>query len=159
MNGVVSVDCTAVCNSNSTTSSSNQYHCYHMYESIPMASYYTLLNLFGEYPLITLHSYYGEIIATITSIIAVAVFAIPVGIIGNGLQSMIIKEQRQKKQEHRQQNQKQKEQFNTTTSNATTTITTIANATTTTTSDTILIFPFLRTTYKISYTPYHITIQ
>ena len=60
----------------------NPEPCYNLYQSIPMASYYSLLNLFGEFPLIDQHSVGGKIVGTLTAIIAVAVFALPVGIIG-----------------------------------------------------------------------------
>jgi Ion transport protein len=68
--------------------------CYHLYESIPMASYYALLNLFGEFPLINLHSAAGKVVATLTTVVAVAVFALPVGIIGNGIKDAIIAQRR-----------------------------------------------------------------
>lgn len=63
--------------------------CYNLYNSIPMASYYALLNLFGEFPLIDQHSSEGQIVGTIVAVIAVAVFALPAGIIGNGLEDVI----------------------------------------------------------------------
>ena len=69
--------------------------CYHRYESIPMASYYALLNLFGEYPLIDQHSLPGKLVGTLTAVVAVAVFALPVGIIGNGLEMALSKQKRQ----------------------------------------------------------------
>ena len=64
-------------------------NCYNLYESIPMASYYALLNLFGEFPLIDQHSPAGQVVGTLTAVVAVAVFALPVGIIGNGFESVI----------------------------------------------------------------------
>ena len=101
------VDCAIVAdtNSNTTTSTNVCHYCYHRYESIPMASYYTLLNLFGEYPLIQLHSMWGKVIAALTAIVAVAVFAIPVGIIGNGLQTVLVQQQKQREQELREPQQ------------------------------------------------------
>ena len=92
-----SVDCTNVSNS-----TNDCHNCYHRFESIPMASYYTLLNLMGEYPLIQSHSVGGKVIAALTAIVAVAVFAIPVGIVGNGLQTVIQKQQRQQQREREQ---------------------------------------------------------
>ena len=47
--------------------------CYNLYNSIPMASYYALLNLFGEFPLIDQHSSNGQIVGTIVAVVAVAV--------------------------------------------------------------------------------------
>ena len=65
--------------------------CYNLYESIPMASYYALLNLFGEFPHVDTHSVFGKVVGVFTAVVAVAVFALPVGIIGNGLEDAIEK--------------------------------------------------------------------
>mmetsp|Transcript_19398 Transcript_19398/g.29540 ORF Transcript_19398/g.29540 Transcript_19398/m.29540 type:complete len:1247 (-) Transcript_19398:127-3867(-) len=65
--------------------------CYNLYRSIPSASYYSLLNLFGEFPLIDQHSLGGKVVGTFVSIIAVAIFAIPTSIIGNGFEDIIYK--------------------------------------------------------------------
>lgn len=65
--------------------------CYNLFNSIPMASYYALLNLFGEFPLIDQHSSAGQVIGTLTAVVAVAVFALPAGIIGNGFEDVIEK--------------------------------------------------------------------
>ena len=67
----------------------NSRPCYNLYESIPMASYYALLNLFGEFPLMEQHSIGGKLVGTLTAVVAVAVFALPVGIIGNGFEDVI----------------------------------------------------------------------
>ncbi|KAG7358930.1 ion transport protein [Nitzschia inconspicua] len=67
--------------------------CYNMYQSIPMASYYSLLNLFGEFPLIDKHSVGGQVVGTFTAVVAVAVFALPAGIIGNGFENQVQKRQ------------------------------------------------------------------
>ena len=40
-------------------------------------SYFTLLNLFGEYPLIDTHSNWGRVVGSIVAIVAVVMFAIP----------------------------------------------------------------------------------
>jgi Ion transport protein len=82
------VNCTGVSDKDCTD-------CYHRYESIPMASYYALLNLFGEYPLIDQHSLPGKVVGTLTAVVAVAVFALPVGIIGNGLEMALSKQKKQ----------------------------------------------------------------
>lgn len=63
--------------------------CYNLFNSIPMASYYALLNLFGEFPLMTQHSAIGQVVGTLTAVVAVAVFALPAGIIGNGFEDVI----------------------------------------------------------------------
>jgi hypothetical protein len=65
--------------------------CYNLYQSIPMASYFSLLNLFGEFPLFDQHSTGGQIVGTLTSLVAVFIFALPVGIIGNGFETEINK--------------------------------------------------------------------
>jgi Ion transport protein len=70
-------------------SEENPEPCYNLYRSIPMASYFTLLNLFGEFPLIDQHCVAGKIVATLTAIVAVAIFALPASIIGNGLEDII----------------------------------------------------------------------
>jgi Ion transport protein len=69
--------------------SSDPYPCYNLYESIVMACYYALLNLFGEFPLALQHSVGGQVVGTLTAVVAVAVFALPAGIIGNGFESVI----------------------------------------------------------------------
>ena len=79
-----------------TDVTTNPYPCYNLYESIPMASYYALLNLFGEFPLVTQHSIGGQIVGTLTAVVAVAVFALPAGIIGNGFESVIAEKKKQK---------------------------------------------------------------
>jgi hypothetical protein len=38
--------------------------CWNLFRSIPDASYFTLLNLFGEFPLIDQHSTWGKVVAT-----------------------------------------------------------------------------------------------
>jgi hypothetical protein len=63
--------------------------CYNLFNSIPMASYYALLNLFGEFPLMTQHGPAGQIVGTLTAVVAVAFFALPAGIIGNGFEDVI----------------------------------------------------------------------
>jgi voltage-gated potassium channel len=67
----------------------NPEPCYNLFNSIPMASYYALLNLFGEFPVATQHSSAGQIVGTLTAVVAVAVFALPAGIIGNGFEDVI----------------------------------------------------------------------
>lgn len=66
-----------------------EHPCYNVYNSIISSSYFSLLNLFGEFPLIDQHSTAGKFVGTITAVIAVAVFALPVGLVGNGLESVI----------------------------------------------------------------------
>ena len=71
--------------------------CYNLYRSIPMASYYSLLNLFGEFPLIDQHNFGGKIVGTFTAIVAVAVFALPASIIGNGFENIIYKRREERR--------------------------------------------------------------
>ena len=70
-------------------SDSKEHPCHNVYHSIISSSYFSLLNLFGEFPLIEQHSTAGKFVGTITAVIAVAVFALPVGLVGNGLESVI----------------------------------------------------------------------
>jgi len=63
--------------------------CYNRFESIPSAMYFCLINLFGEFPLIEEHSTGGKMVATFVAIVAVAVFAIPTGIVGGGLEEVM----------------------------------------------------------------------
>ena len=82
------VDC-----SNAGCPSTTEYPepCYNLFQSIPMASYFALLNLFGEFPLIDQHNTWGKVVGTLTAVIAVAVFALPTGIVGNGFEEQIEK--------------------------------------------------------------------
>ena len=77
--------------------------CYNVYNSIVSASYFALLNLFGEFPLIDQHSTAGKVVGTITAVVAVAVFALPTGLIGNGIEN-IISRRREENRELEQSN-------------------------------------------------------
>ena len=48
------------------------------------AMYYTLLNMFGEFPLVKEHNAWGRVVGTFTAVFAVAVFGVPVGVLGDG---------------------------------------------------------------------------
>ncbi|CAM9194722.1 unnamed protein product [Chrysoparadoxa australica] len=65
--------------------------CTNRFHSIASSSYYTLLNLFGEFPLINEHTAWGRVIGCFTAVVAVAVFAIPTGVMGAGFETRIIK--------------------------------------------------------------------
>lgn len=65
--------------------------CYNMYQSIPSSSFYSLLNLFGEFPLVDDHNVGGMIVGTFTAVVAVAVFALPASIVASGFESEIEK--------------------------------------------------------------------
>jgi hypothetical protein len=70
--------------------------CWNVYQSIPGAAFFTLLNLFGEFPLIDQHSTAGKFVGTIVAVVAVAVFAIPAGILGNGFEDLLARRREQK---------------------------------------------------------------
>jgi hypothetical protein len=72
--------------------------CWNLFQSIPGAMYFTLVNLFGEFPLIDQHSVWGKVVGTVVAVFAVAVFAIPAGIIGNGFEDLLAR-RREIKQE------------------------------------------------------------
>mmetsp|Transcript_3570 Transcript_3570/g.8948 ORF Transcript_3570/g.8948 Transcript_3570/m.8948 type:complete len:1217 (+) Transcript_3570:60-3710(+) len=63
--------------------------CWNLFQSIPSSLYFTLLNLFGEYPLADRHSSWGKVVAVAVAVIAVFVFGIPTGIIGNGFDVLL----------------------------------------------------------------------
>lgn len=51
--------------------------CWNVYRSIADASFWTLMELFGEFPLVDQHSAYGKVLGTFTAVFACAVFALP----------------------------------------------------------------------------------
>jgi hypothetical protein len=51
--------------------------CWNVYRSIADASFWTLMELFGEFPLVDQHSPYGKVLGTFTAVFACAVFALP----------------------------------------------------------------------------------
>ena len=65
------------------------YPCWNLFQSIPGSMYFTLVNLFGEFPLIDQHSVWGKLVGTTVAVFAVAVFAVPAGIIGNGFEDLL----------------------------------------------------------------------
>lgn len=65
--------------------------CYNLFQSIPMASFFALLNLFGEFPLVDQHSVGGMVVGTFTAVVAVAVFALPTSIVASGFEEAIAK--------------------------------------------------------------------
>ena len=70
--------------------------CWNVFQSIPGAAFFTLLNLFGEFPLIDQHSVAGKFVGTLVAVVAVAVFAIPAGILGNGFEDLLARRREQK---------------------------------------------------------------
>eukprot|EP00899_Mesostigma_viride_P007563 jgi/Mesvir1/16808/Mv15172-RA.1 len=63
--------------------------CVNRFHSIPSAAYFALLNLFGEFPLLANHRLAGRLVASFAAVVAVAVFAVPTGILGSGFQDMV----------------------------------------------------------------------
>ena len=82
--------------------------CWNLFQSIPGAAFFTLLNLFGEFPLIDQHSFFGKIVGTIVAVFAVAVFAIPAGILGNGFEDLLSR-RREEKEKEKEEKEKKKE--------------------------------------------------
>ena len=70
--------------------------CWNLYRSIIDSSFWTLINLFGEFPLIDQHNFWGKILGTFTAVFAVAVFALPVGVLASGFEDQIAKRREQK---------------------------------------------------------------
>lgn len=61
--------------------------------------YFTLLNLFGEYPLADRQSSWGMVVAVGVAVFAVFVFGIPTGIFGNGFRESLKKRREQEARE------------------------------------------------------------
>lgn len=79
------VDCSAA----GCESKDGQEVCWNLYRSIVNSSFWTLTNLFGEFPLFDQHSAWGQVLGTFTAVFACAVFALPVGILASGLEDQI----------------------------------------------------------------------
>jgi len=73
--------------------------CWNVYQSIVLSSFWTLMELFGEFPLVDQHSMWGKVLGTITAVFACAVFALPVGIFASGFEAQIAARRRQKEGE------------------------------------------------------------
>ena len=65
--------------------------CWNVYRSIADASFWTLMELFGEFPLVDQHSAFGKVLGTFTAVFACAIFALPAGIFGSGFEDQISK--------------------------------------------------------------------
>ena len=65
--------------------------CWNLYRSIVSSGYWTLIELFGEFPLIDQHGPWGRVLGTFTAVFAVAVFALPVGVLASGFDDQIAK--------------------------------------------------------------------
>lgn len=63
--------------------------CWNLFESIPSSMYFTLVNLFGEFPLTDRQSNWGKVVATTVAVVAVLLFGIPTGIVGNGFDTIL----------------------------------------------------------------------
>ncbi|CAN0477106.1 unnamed protein product, partial [Hapterophycus canaliculatus] len=55
--------------------------CPHRYGSILSASYFTLLNLFGEFPLMDNHSTAGRFVGVFTAVVSVGVRSVRFGLV------------------------------------------------------------------------------
>jgi hypothetical protein len=82
-----------------------QETCWNVYRSIVDSSFWTLMQLFGEFPLVDQHSAFGKVLGTFTAVFACAVFALPAGIFGSGFEEQIA---RRRKQKELQNNNKDK---------------------------------------------------
>lgn len=71
--------------------------CWNVYRSIVDSSFWTLMNLFGEYPLFDGHSISGKILGTFTAAFAVAVFALPVGVLASGFEDQIARRRQERR--------------------------------------------------------------
>eukprot|EP01043_Picozoa_sp_COSAG02_P059437 COSAG02_NODE_7578_length_2950_cov_43.277447_1_plen_864_part_10 len=72
--------------------------------------YFTLVNMFGEFPLIRKHNAWGRVVGTFTAVFAVAVFSVPVGVLGDGFGDAIADEM-EAIAEVKEKNQKLKDAF------------------------------------------------
>eukprot|EP00937_MAST-01D_sp_MAST-1D-sp2_P006530 g6530.t1 len=63
--------------------------CSGCFDSIVSASYFALVNLFGEFPLVNDHNLPGKFIAVLAAVVGVGVFGIPTGILGAGFEDMM----------------------------------------------------------------------
>lgn len=70
--------------------------CWNLYRSIVDSSFWTLMNLFGEFALVDQHSAWGKVLGTFTAVFAVAVFALPVGVVASGFEDQIARRREQK---------------------------------------------------------------
>lgn len=66
--------------------------CYNRFDSIPRSMYYSLLNFFGEFPLIDNYGFYGRFVAGFIQLAGAAVIAIPAGLLGNAFQDLVEEE-------------------------------------------------------------------
>ncbi len=90
------VNCTA---GGCPATADDPHPCWNLFQSIPGAMFFTLLNLFGEFPLIDQHSVAGKCVAVLVAVFAAAVFAIPAGILGNGFEDLLTRRREQKEEE------------------------------------------------------------
>lgn len=71
--------------------------CWNLYRSIISSSFWTLCELFGEFPLMDQHCAWGQVLGTITTVFAAAIFALPAGIFGSGFENEISKRREENK--------------------------------------------------------------
>ena len=87
------VDCTGA---GCPNSNDDGQVCWNVYQSIVQSSFWTLIELFGEFPLVSQHSTWGKVLGTITAAFACAVFALPVGIFASGFEAQISRRRKEK---------------------------------------------------------------
>jgi len=63
--------------------------CQARFKSIPSSMFFVLLSLAGEFPLADKYSPWGRVIAAVTAVLSVGIFAIPTGLVGAALEGAI----------------------------------------------------------------------
>ena len=97
------VNCTA---GGCPSTPSDPHPCWNLFQSIPGAMFFSMLNLFGEFPLIDDHSVGGKFVATFTAVLAVAVFGIPTGILGNGFDDLLARRRKEREAQEKLERRK-----------------------------------------------------
>jgi len=93
------VDCTEAGCPPSIGGDGQEVVCWNVYQSIVLSSFWTLMELFGEFPLVDQHSMWGKVLGTITAAFACAVFALPVGIFASGFEAQIARRRKEKERQ------------------------------------------------------------
>ena len=90
------VDCTEAGCPPDSNDGGQEVVCWNVYQSIVLSSFWTLMELFGEFPLVDQHSMWGKVLGTITAVFACAVFALPVGIFASGFEAQIARRRKER---------------------------------------------------------------
>ena len=64
-------------------------YCENRFKSIPAAMFQVIVNLAGEFPLADNYTMWGRVLASMTAVVSVGVFAIPTGLVGASLEGAI----------------------------------------------------------------------